>query len=158
MEKQFLFQMLSTGLVNVESRQGEHKANVLNILNAFRDFVDNPKSRSVVVLETEGSRNIFSLSTGLCGNISSVYTFHNNYTIQMVKLFREWPSFSGDIRHPIRTIPIEEEGEQNEYAMAYIAGYGMYDKDREYCRKRLELLDFIIEKIDENFAEYVWVI
>ncbi|UJE34793.1 hypothetical protein vBAbaPP1_181 [Acinetobacter phage vB_AbaM_P1] len=158
MKKQFLYEMLSTGLVNVESEQGNHKENVLNILNAFRDYVNNPTSRSIVVLETEGSRNMFNLSSGLCGNITCLFTYHNNYSIQMIKLFREWPNYSGDDQHPIRTIPKELEGEHNEYAQAYIAGYGMYDKDSEYCKKRLELLDFIIEKVSENFSEYVWVI
>lgn len=159
MRKLKLFELEKQQDVKIDVVKGEHRQNVLKILNEFKEYVNNPVARAMV-LHVSGERNCFNINSGLCCNITSLFSGHGDYTIQLVKLFREWPNSSGSTQHPIRTKFLGDENyisERAEYIEAYNAGYGLYDKDSEYCLKRLDLLDFIINKIDSDFNNYVWV-
>lgn len=155
----------------------DHKQNVLSILNIFKDWATNPKGRELTIKSNGGEvENSFSLSSGLCGNISFIryklepclvsgwLTMSNDYLIRMREIFKVWPKFSGDLDYPIPSHEVVNgdnsgrDGLSHRDMYRHISAcrlYSMYDRNTEYGRLRLELLDFVIECVEKDFDKYV---
>jgi hypothetical protein len=71
-------------------------------------------------------------ANGICANITK------GYELQLMKLFKMWPKFSGSLLYPVPHSGIGA-------SLAYNTIQDLWDKSTEYGRDRWEFLDFLIE-------------
>ncbi|QIW91661.1 hypothetical protein vBAbaMD22_148 [Acinetobacter phage vB_AbaM_D22] len=164
---------LAPELVKEYTFIGVDKIDLLAILKIFREWVENPTSRTLKIVSENGIINNFSLSSGVCGNISCIYKYFTKknfisgevveYNVDLVimlhKIFIKWSKYSGEISYPIPNPYIENPSvydNEGIYRLTSQNGrFSMYDKATKYGQLRLELLDFIIECIENDFNLYV---
>ncbi|WP_378347275.1 hypothetical protein [Acinetobacter baumannii] len=154
--------------------KGDDKADLIAVLKIFREWAENPTSRTLRIVSQNGVSNCFTLSSGICGNINYIWVATTekkefisgevvkdnvDLMITLHKVFKAWPKYSGEISYPIPNPYIENPSEyDNEHVYrdtSQSGRFSMYDKATEYGQLRLELLDFIIESIKNDFDSYV---
>lgn len=136
----------------------DHKQSALAILKTFREWVANPDTQTLTIMTSLGEKSYFSLTSGLCGNIAYLQRSKaTSYRIELSAIFQSWPKYSGDLRYPVPS-PYESLCSRSVYYDLSTNPYSMYDQSHEYSKSRLELLDYLIEKIEKDFNRYVHVV